>query len=39
MMSVIEEDLRRILATHRPEPLPDSVQSRIQSILDKYHAI
>ena len=39
MMSVIEEDLRRILATHRPEPLPDSVQIRIQSILDKYHAI
>jgi trimethylamine:corrinoid methyltransferase-like protein len=38
LMSIIEEDLRRILATHHPEPLPDSVQSRFHSILEKYRA-
>jgi trimethylamine--corrinoid protein Co-methyltransferase len=38
LMSVIDEDLRRILATHRPEPLSDSLRRQINSILDKYHA-
>jgi len=36
MRSVIEEDLRRILATHRPETLPDSIRSQIESIVARY---
>jgi hypothetical protein len=37
MMSVIDEDLQRILATHRPEPLPDALRSQINSVLEKYN--
>jgi trimethylamine--corrinoid protein Co-methyltransferase len=36
MSSVIQEDLQRILATHRPEPLSNSVQRQTDSILGKY---
>jgi trimethylamine:corrinoid methyltransferase-like protein len=36
MMSIVEEDLRRILASHRPEPLPDALREQINSILGKY---
>lgn len=36
MRSVIGEDLQRILATHHPEPLPDSLLRQIDSILGKY---
>ena len=38
MLSVIGEDLGRILAAHHPEPLPDPVQRQITSILEKYTA-
>jgi trimethylamine--corrinoid protein Co-methyltransferase len=38
MLSLIEEDLERILTTHCPEPLPDSLQRQITSILEKYPA-
>jgi trimethylamine:corrinoid methyltransferase-like protein len=36
MMPVIDEDLRAILETHRPEAMPDSLQKQINSILQKY---
>ncbi len=36
MMSVIREDLQRILAAHRPEPFPESLQREIDSIVAKY---
>jgi len=36
MRSIIQEDLQRILATHHPEPLPDSLLSQIASIRVKY---
>jgi trimethylamine:corrinoid methyltransferase-like protein len=35
----IDEDLRTILETHKPEPLPDPVQSQINTILKKFGAI
>jgi trimethylamine--corrinoid protein Co-methyltransferase len=36
MMSIIEEDLRRILTTHHPEPMPDSLRTQIGAIVDGY---
>jgi trimethylamine--corrinoid protein Co-methyltransferase len=38
MRSIIEDDLRKILATHHPESLPDVVQSRFHSIIERYRA-
>ena len=38
MMSVIGDDLQKILTTHRPEPLPDSLRKQIDAIVDKYDA-
>ncbi|UCD59133.1 MAG: trimethylamine methyltransferase family protein, partial [Candidatus Hydrogenedentota bacterium] len=35
----IDEDLRTILETHQPEPLPDSIRSQITSILKKFGVI
>jgi trimethylamine:corrinoid methyltransferase-like protein len=32
----IDEELRTILETHQPEPLPDSIQSQIDAILKKF---
>jgi trimethylamine:corrinoid methyltransferase-like protein len=34
----IDDDLREILATHRPEPLPTTVQGEIREILAKYES-
>jgi len=32
----IDDDLREILANHRPEPMPDPIRGRIYTILGKY---
>jgi trimethylamine:corrinoid methyltransferase-like protein len=32
----IDDDLRRILATHRPEPLPEPVRKEIRAILGRF---
>jgi trimethylamine:corrinoid methyltransferase-like protein len=32
----IDDDLREILANHRPEPMPDPIRERIYTILGKY---
>ena len=34
----IDQDLRHILATHRPEPLPEQARKTIESILAKHGA-
>jgi len=35
----IYDDLRTILETHKPEPLPDSIQSQIHAILKKFGVV
>lgn len=35
----IDEDLRTILGTHQPEPLPDSIQEQIEAILKKFGVV
>ena len=32
----IDDDLREILATHRPEPLPEPVRKEIRAILGRF---
>jgi trimethylamine--corrinoid protein Co-methyltransferase len=32
----IDDDLREILATHRPEPLPEPVRKEIRAILERF---
>ena len=32
----IDDDLREILATHRPEPVPDPIRQQICAILGKF---
>ena len=32
----IDDDLREILATHRPEPLPEAVRKEIRAILERF---
>lgn len=39
MMHVIDKDLRKLLANHRPEPLPESLKDRLHSIYKKYGVI
>jgi predicted component of type VI protein secretion system len=34
----IDDDLREILATHRPEPLPATVQRELHEILAKFES-
>lgn len=34
----VDKDLREILATHRPDPLPEALREQIDAILDKYGA-
>ena len=34
----IDDDLRVILATHRPEPLPEPVRKEIRAILGRFEA-
>ena len=34
----VDADLRDLLASHWPEPLPDAVRERMNSILEKYGA-
>jgi len=36
LKDLIDQDLRKILATHQPEPLPASVQDRLKDIVKKY---
>lgn len=38
LLDRINEDLREILRTHRPEPLPDSMLNQIERVLIKYGA-
>ena len=35
LKDVIEEDLRKILATHKPEPLPSPIQKQLDAIVEK----
>ena len=39
LKQVIDEDLRKILATHKPEPFPPSVQEQLDAIVEKYRAV
>jgi trimethylamine--corrinoid protein Co-methyltransferase len=39
LIDIIDEDLQEILATHRPEPLPDQVKKQIDDMLIKYGVI
>ena len=39
LKDIIDQDLRNILATHKPEPLPDSLQDQLDVILKKYGAV
>ena len=34
----IDDDLREILANHRPEPMPDPIREKIHAILGKFEA-
>jgi predicted component of type VI protein secretion system len=34
----IDDDLREILATHRPEPLPTAVQREIRGMLERFES-
>jgi len=36
LKDIIDQDLRKILATHKPEPLPASVQKQLDAIVKKY---
>ncbi|MEW6440053.1 MAG: trimethylamine methyltransferase family protein [bacterium] len=36
LKDVIDRDLRNILATHKPEPLPASVQEQMNAVLQRY---
>ena len=36
LKEIIDADLRNILATHKPEPLPVSVQKQLEAIVKKY---
>jgi trimethylamine--corrinoid protein Co-methyltransferase len=38
LKEIIDADLRNILATHRPEPLPASVREQLDAIVEKYAA-
>jgi trimethylamine--corrinoid protein Co-methyltransferase len=36
LLERIDEDLREILAKHRPEPMPESLRKQLRTILEKF---
>jgi trimethylamine---corrinoid protein Co-methyltransferase len=38
LKEIIDEDLRKILATHQPEPFSPAVQKQLDAIIEKYRA-
>jgi len=38
LLERIDDDLREILANHRPEPMPDPIREKIHAILGKFEA-
>jgi trimethylamine--corrinoid protein Co-methyltransferase len=39
LVDKIDQDLRRILETHKPEPLNDPTQKQVDAILERFGAI